>query len=154
MPRKKFFGVKRNLDKDHPSLGMGKAGKPQKGAFVTTEARTVEVKPEYYSYVFNPYRGAIARVSPGDRVTIHTNDAFESRILSEDDVASKALATAKSQPPAFEVPAVDARERGVLPIQRQEVREVLFWHLLPPRPQPRHDPLQVDRVPEGHGRRQ
>ncbi|MDP9454439.1 MAG: acetamidase/formamidase family protein [Actinomycetota bacterium] len=62
---------------------------------MTTEARTVEIKPKDYSYVFNPYREPIERVSPGDRVTIHTNDAFESRIQSKDDVASKALATAK-----------------------------------------------------------
>ena len=62
---------------------------------MTTEARTVEIKPQDYSYVFNPYREPIERVSPGDRVTIHTNDAFESRIQSKDDVASKALATAK-----------------------------------------------------------
>jgi hypothetical protein len=45
-------------------------------------ARTdaVEVVPEDYSYVFNPYREPIARVEPGQRVKIHTEDAFESRI--------------------------------------------------------------------------
>jgi amidase len=62
---------------------------------MATEARTVEVRPEDYSYVVNPYREPIERVAPGDRVTIHTNDAFESRIQSESDVASEALATAK-----------------------------------------------------------
>lgn len=55
----------------------------------------VEVRPEDYSYVFNPYREPIAKVRPGDRVTIHCNDAFESRIKSEQDIPSRALATAK-----------------------------------------------------------
>src|SRR4028119_2052898 len=57
---------------------------------MTTEARTVEIKPEDYSYVFNPYREAIARVNPGDRVTIHPNDAFASRIQSASGVARPA----------------------------------------------------------------
>jgi acetamidase/formamidase len=56
---------------------------------------TVEVVPEDYSYVFNPYREPIARVEPGQSVTIHTEDAFESRINNPDDLPSKALATAK-----------------------------------------------------------
>ncbi|PLS85849.1 MAG: acetamidase [Actinobacteria bacterium] len=79
---------------------------------MTTQARTVEVKPEDYSYVFNPYREAVARVSPGDRVTIHTNDAFESRIQSEDDVASEALATAKFLNPQTGPLYVEGAEPG------------------------------------------
>jgi amidase len=55
----------------------------------------VEVKPEDYSYVFNPYRDPIAKVSPGEEVVIHCNDAFEGRIQSKADLPSKALATAK-----------------------------------------------------------
>jgi amidase len=64
-------------------------------AIVATRVQTVEVKPETYSYVFNPYLEPIARVKPKDRVVIHTNDAFESRIKSKDDLPSRALATAK-----------------------------------------------------------
>jgi amidase len=79
---------------------------------MTTEARTVEIKPEDYSYVFNPYREAIERVNPGDRVTIHTNDAFESRIQSESDVASKALATAKFLNPQTGPLYVEGAEPG------------------------------------------
>jgi amidase len=79
---------------------------------MTTEARTVEVKPEDYSYVFNPYREAIERVNPGDRVTIHTNDAFESRIQSESDVASTALATAKFLNPQTGPLYVEGAEPG------------------------------------------
>ena len=79
---------------------------------MTTEARAVEIKPEDYSYVFNPYREAIARVNPGDRVTIHTNDAFESRIQSESDVASTALATAKFLNPQTGPLYVEGAEPG------------------------------------------
>lgn len=56
---------------------------------------SVEIKPDDYSYVFNPYRDPIAKVKPGDTVTIHCNDAFESRIAGPADLPSKALATAK-----------------------------------------------------------
>jgi acetamidase/formamidase len=79
---------------------------------MATEARTVEVRPEDYSYVFNPHREPIERVSPGDRVTIHTNDAFESRIQSESDVASEALATAKFLNPQTGPLYVEGAEPG------------------------------------------
>ena len=55
----------------------------------------IEVEPRDYSYVFSPYRQPIAEVNPGDQVVIHCNDAFESRIQSENDIPSDALATAK-----------------------------------------------------------
>ena len=61
----------------------------------TNEDRTAEVVPSDYSYVFNPYREPIARVKPGERVTIHTEDAFESRITKREVLPSRALATAK-----------------------------------------------------------
>jgi acetamidase/formamidase len=55
----------------------------------------VEVVPNSYSYVFSPYREPIARVSPGQPVVVHCDDAFESRIQSKDDIPSRALAGAK-----------------------------------------------------------
>jgi acetamidase/formamidase len=61
----------------------------------TSEDHTAEVVPDDYSYVFNPYREPIAQVNPGERVTIHTDDAFESRIAKKEDLPSRALATAK-----------------------------------------------------------
>src|ERR671919_1256084 len=61
----------------------------------TNEGHTSEVVPDDYSYVFNPYRDPIAQVNPGERVTIHTDDAFESRITKKEDLPSRALATAK-----------------------------------------------------------
>ena len=38
-----------------------------------------------YSYVFSPYREPIAVVKPGELVDIFTDDAFESRIQTEQD---------------------------------------------------------------------
>ena len=52
----------------------------------------VEVVPTSYSYVFSPYREPIARVTQGQRVVVHCDDAFESRIRSRDDVPSLAPA--------------------------------------------------------------
>jgi hypothetical protein len=61
----------------------------------TSKSDVVEVVPEDYSYVFNPYREPVASVQTGQRVLIHTEDAFESRINTADDLPSQALATAK-----------------------------------------------------------
>lgn len=79
---------------------------------MTTGVQTVEVKPEDYSYVFNPYREAIARVRPKDRVVIHTNDAFESRITKKEDLPSRALATAKFLNPQTGPIYVEGAEPG------------------------------------------
>jgi amidase len=79
---------------------------------MASENQTIEVIPESYSYVFNPYRGAVATVKPGDRVTIHTDDAFESRIKSKDDLPGKALATAKFLNPQTGPIYVEGAEPG------------------------------------------
>ncbi|MEW6080485.1 MAG: hypothetical protein AB1576_01565 [Bacillota bacterium] len=55
----------------------------------------VEVLPDRYSYVLSPYETPVAYVNPGDRVTIHTDDTFGSRIKSKEDLPNIALATAK-----------------------------------------------------------
>jgi amidase len=78
----------------------------------TNDDRTVEVIPSEYSYVFNPYREPIASVMPGERVTIHTDDAFESRITSKDDLPSRALATAKFLNPQTGPVFVEGAEPG------------------------------------------
>lgn len=77
-------------------------------------ARTdaVEVVPEDYSYVFNPYREPIARAKPGQRVKIHTEDAFESRIHTPDDLPGRALATAKFLSPRRARSSQRAPSRG------------------------------------------
>ena len=78
----------------------------------TNEGGTVEVVPKDYSYVFNPYREPIARVKPKERVTIYTNDAFESRITKKEDFPSRALATAKFLNPQSGPIYVEGAEPG------------------------------------------
>ncbi len=72
----------------------------------------MEIVPQDYSYVFNPYREPIARVKPKERVTIHTNDAFESRITKKEAVPSRALATAKFLNPQTGPIYVEGAEPG------------------------------------------
>ena len=50
-----------------------------------------EISTDRYSYVFSPYAEPIASVRPGETVTIVTEDAFESRITSPDDLPSQVL---------------------------------------------------------------
>jgi amidase len=78
----------------------------------TSRDDVVEVVPEDYSYVFNPYREPVARVEPGQRVVIHTEDAFESRINTVDDLPSRALATAKFLNPQTGPVYVEGAEPG------------------------------------------
>jgi amidase len=78
----------------------------------SNEDHTVEVVPTDYSYVFNPYREPIARVKPNERVTIHTDDAFESRITEKEDLPSRALATAKFLNPQTGPIYVEGAEPG------------------------------------------
>src|SRR5919107_2159755 len=78
----------------------------------TNEDHTVEVIPHDYSYVFNPYREPVARVKPNERVTIHTDDAFESRITNKEDLPSRALATAKFLNPQTGPIYVEGAEPG------------------------------------------
>lgn len=56
---------------------------------------SVEVKPDGYNYVFSPYLKPVVEVETGEDVIVYTEDAFESRIKTVEDLPSKALATAK-----------------------------------------------------------
>ena len=44
-----------------------------------------------YHYVFSPYAEPIASVVPGETVAVHTEDAFEGRITTEEDLPSRVL---------------------------------------------------------------
>jgi amidase len=44
-----------------------------------------------YHYVFSPYLEPIATIQPGETVAVHTEDAFEGRIQTPDDLPSKVL---------------------------------------------------------------
>ena len=80
----------------------------------------VEVIPEDYSYVFNPYREPVARVKPGQKVVIHTEDAFESQIKTAEDLPSQALATAKFLNPQTGPIYVEGAEPGDTLVVRME----------------------------------
>jgi amidase len=84
----------------------------KEAAVETSRSDVVEVVPEDYSYVFNPYREPVARVKPGQRVVIHTEDAFESRINTANDLPSRALATAKFLNPQTGPIYVEGAEPG------------------------------------------
>lgn len=88
----------------------------------TSTGDLVEVVPEDYSYVFNPYREPVARVMPGQRVVIHTEDAFESRIKTVEDLPSRALATAKFLNPQTGPIYVEGAEPGdTLAVQMENI---------------------------------
>jgi amidase len=78
----------------------------------TDEDHTAEIVPRDYSYVFNPYREPMVRVRPNERVTIHTDDAFESRITKKVDLPSRVLATAKFLNPQTGPIYVEGAEPG------------------------------------------
>jgi amidase len=86
----------------------------------TSRSDVVEVVPEDYSYVFNPYREPVARVKSGQRVVIHTEDAFESRINTVNDLPSQALATAKFLNPQTGPIYVEGAEPGDTLVVRME----------------------------------
>src|ERR671919_378447 len=79
---------------------------------MANDSRAVEVRPEDFSYVFNPYRDPIATVATGQEVTLHCDDAFESRIQSKEDLPSKALAAAKFLNPQTGPIYVEGAEPG------------------------------------------
>lgn len=89
---------------------------------MATVDRQNEIVPDSYSYVFNPYREPVARVETGVPVTIHTDDAFESRIKTKDDLPSRALATAKFLNPQTGPIFVEGAEPGdTLAVRIQEI---------------------------------
>jgi amidase len=57
-----------------------------------------EIRPRDYAYTFSPHLEPTATVWPGDRVIVHTDDAMGSRISSESDLPSKALAGVSPNP--------------------------------------------------------
>ena len=71
-----------------------------------------EIKPEFYNYVFSPYLEPAIRIKRGDTVVFHTEDAFESRIKTHDDLPAKALKTAKFLNPQTGPVYVEGAEPG------------------------------------------
>src|SRR6266581_872050 len=54
-------------------------------------AQVASIRTTSYAYVFGRYAEPIATVRPGDVVDIYTNDAFTSKVQSEDDLPSRVL---------------------------------------------------------------
>ena len=50
-----------------------------------------EIRTDTYSYAFSPYPEPIARVRQGELLDVYTDDAFESRVQTVDDLPSKVL---------------------------------------------------------------
>ncbi len=73
---------------------------------------TREIKPDGYSYVFSAHLEPQARVQPGEMLAVYTEDAFESRIRSPQDIPSQALATAKFLNPQTGPLYVEGAEPG------------------------------------------
>jgi amidase len=71
-----------------------------------TEIRTIR-----YSYVFGPYAEPIATVRPGDVLDVYTEDAFESRIQSTDDLPTQVLDFPKVNPQTGPI-YVEGAEKG------------------------------------------
>jgi amidase len=74
--------------------------------------KTVKIESDRYSYVFSPYMEPVERVKPGEKVVMYTDDAFESRIKTAEDLPSKALATAKFLNPQTGPLYVEGAEPG------------------------------------------
>lgn len=86
------------------------------------------IKPEFYNYVFSPYLEPAVRVNPGDTVVMHTEDAFESRIKSVDDVPSKALKTVKFLNPQTGPVYINGAEPGdTLAVHFQSIEFTRDW---------------------------
>jgi amidase len=84
-------------------------------------SRTTEIRTTSYSYVFSPYPEPIARVRPGDVLEIYTEDAFESRVQSIDDLPSKVLDFPKVNPQTGPIYVEGAQKGDVLLVEILEI---------------------------------
>ena len=101
----------------------------------------MEVVPEDYSYVFNPYREPIARVEPGRSVMIHTEDVFvESRINTPRQPARQGARHREVPEPPDGAYIRRGRRAGDTPAGRMEgiepKRDISLW-------------LRLETVPKG-----
>ena len=80
-----------------------------------------EIRTSRYSYVFSPYATPIARVASGDTLDVHTEDAFESRVQSEDDLPTKVLNFPFLNPQTGPIFVEGARKGDTLAIEILEI---------------------------------
>jgi amidase len=80
-----------------------------------------EIRTSRYSYVFSPYATPIARVASCDTLDIHTEDAFESRVQSEDDLPTRVLNFPFLNPQTGPIFVEGARKGDTLAIEILEI---------------------------------
>ena len=87
-----------------------------------------EVKPEFYNYLFAPFLEPAVRVNPGDTVSLYTDDAFESRITSEDTSPKEAVRNAKFLNPQSGPVYINGAEPGdTLAVHFQSIEFTRDW---------------------------
>ncbi|CEP67488.1 Acetamidase/Formamidase [Moorella glycerini] len=80
------------------------------------------IKNEEYKYIFSPYLEPVARITPGNEVIVYTEDAFKSRIKTEADIPSKALATVRFLNPQTGPIYIEGAEPGdTLKVEIQDI---------------------------------
>jgi acetamidase/formamidase len=80
-----------------------------------------EIRTDRYSYVFSPYAEPITRVRSGEVVDIFTEDAFESRVLSEADLPSRVLNFPFLNPQTGPIYVEGARKGDTLAVEVLEI---------------------------------
>src|SRR5438105_5283912 len=73
--------------------------------------RLTEVVQGSYRYVYGPYADPVLTIRPGDSVVAETQDAFEGKIKTEDDLPSKVLTMPFVNPQCGPI-AVEGAEKG------------------------------------------
>src|SRR3954469_9269166 len=81
----------------------------------------MEIRTDSYSYVFGSYAEPIATVAAGDVVDIFTDDAFESRIQSVDDLPSRVLEFPKVNPQTGPIYVEGAEKGDTLTVEILEI---------------------------------
>jgi len=80
-----------------------------------------EIRTDRYSYVFSPYAEPVASVRPGEVVDVFTEDAFESRVRSEDDLPTRVLNFPYLNPQTGPIHVEGARKGDTLAVEVLEI---------------------------------
>ncbi|MFW5680981.1 MAG: acetamidase/formamidase family protein, partial [Pseudomonadota bacterium] len=100
-------------------VALGKPGR---------EHRLTEAEQGAYRYVYGPYAEPVLRIEPGDVVEVETQDAFEGKLQTEQDVPSEVLNMPFVNPQCGPIHVAGAKKGDVLAVHIRSV--------LPRGPQP------------------
>ncbi|MFW5833235.1 MAG: acetamidase/formamidase family protein [Pseudomonadota bacterium] len=92
------------------------------------EHRLTEAEQGAYRYVYGPYAEPVLRIEPGDVVEVETQDAFEGKLQTEQDVPSEVLNMPFVNPQCGPIHVAGAKKGDVLAVHIRSV--------LPRGPQP------------------